>query len=159
MVHAGVVPQWSVERTLALAAEVERALQSDPRALFEHMYGDEPERWSEQLSGMPRLRFTINVLTRMRVCTAEGRVDLQMQRQTAACNIRAVALVRLRDRAPRRITGSSSGTGPRLDFVRREDVVGLDSGCVWGGALTAFDLDRERPPISLPCQGYQLPGE
>ena len=79
MVHAGVVPQWSVAQTLELAAAVSATLQHDPRGLFEHMYGDEPDRWDEKLRGMERLRFTINVLTRIRVCTADGRVDLSVK--------------------------------------------------------------------------------
>ena len=83
MVHAGLVPQWSVATTLQLAGEVGAALRADPPALFTHMYGDEPERWDAGLSGYERLRFTINVLTRMRLCTrrrphrrgAEGRTS------------------------------------------------------------------------------------
>jgi len=71
MVHAGIVPQWSVALTLELAREVEAALTRDPRALFDHMYGNEPDRWSPALCGMERLRFAINVLTRLRLCTAD----------------------------------------------------------------------------------------
>jgi bis(5'-nucleosyl)-tetraphosphatase (symmetrical) len=154
MVHAGLVPQWSVAQTLELGAAVSRALQHDPRGLFEHMYGDEPDRWDERLSGMERLRFTINVLTRIRVCTADGRVDLQMkgpppppssaQRPWFEHPQRA-------SRAARVIFGHWSALG----FVHRDGVVGLDSGCAWGGTLTAFDLDREREPLSTPCAQYQ----
>ena len=79
MVHAGLVPQWHARRTAQLAGEVEQALRHDPRALLESMYGDEPDRWDESLEGMPRLRFIINVLTRLRVCTAQGRVDLRQK--------------------------------------------------------------------------------
>src|SRR5579862_8944073 len=68
LVHAGVVPPWTVAQTLDLAREVERALQRDPRRLLERMYGNEPDEWSPKLAGMDRLRFAINVLTRLRVC-------------------------------------------------------------------------------------------
>ncbi|MBV8854448.1 MAG: symmetrical bis(5'-nucleosyl)-tetraphosphatase [Sinobacteraceae bacterium] len=158
LVHAGVVPQWSAERTLELAAEVERALQTDPRSLFQHMYGDEPERWSDELTGMPRLRFTINVLTRIRVCTPDGRVDLQSKGKPPPVSS---GLLPWFDCVPRATQDRRVifGHWSALGFFAREDVVGLDSGCVWGGSLTAYDLDRERPPISLPCRGYQLPGE
>jgi bis(5'-nucleosyl)-tetraphosphatase (symmetrical) len=77
IVHAGVVPQWTVGTTVALAREVESALRSDPASVFEHMYGDEPDRWSDDLPRKDKVRFTINVLTRLRVCTADGRVDLK----------------------------------------------------------------------------------
>jgi diadenosine tetraphosphatase ApaH/serine/threonine PP2A family protein phosphatase len=70
VVHAGLVPQWHAQQAAQLAGEVESALRHDPRALLSAMYGDEPDRWDESLSGEDRLRFIINVLTRVRVCTA-----------------------------------------------------------------------------------------
>ena len=154
MVHAGVVPQWTAARTLALADEVSSALRRDARALFEHMYGDEPERWDERLAAPERLRFIINVLTRLRLCTADGRVDTSLNGppppppsplrpwfehpQRATRNVRVVF-----------------GHWSALGLVQQPDVLGLDSGCVWGGSLTAVDLDRERPPFSVRCAAYQ----
>ncbi len=79
LVHAGLVPQWSAETAASLAREVEAALKKDPRALFDEMYGDQPDKWSDALKGMDRLRFAINALTRLRVCTRDGRVDLKMK--------------------------------------------------------------------------------
>jgi bis(5'-nucleosyl)-tetraphosphatase (symmetrical) len=154
MVHAGLVPQWTVATALALAKEVESALDTDPRALFENMYGDEPTRWSEMLVGMERLRFAINVLTRLRVCTKDGEVDLKMKGKPAKGNSRLLPWF---DIETRRSSGTRVifGHWSALGLVVRRDVVGLDSGCVWGGALTAFDLDTARPPISVPCKGYQ----
>jgi len=156
MVHAGLVPQWTVGMALQLAREVETALHTDPRALFDNMYGDEPRRWDESLTGMDRLRFTINVLTRLRVCTNDGEVDLKMKGKPPKGR---TGLHPWFDVQPR---WSSSvrivfGHWSALGLTVRRDVVGLDSGCVWGGALTAFDLDNERPPIALPCAGYQSP--
>jgi bis(5'-nucleosyl)-tetraphosphatase (symmetrical) len=157
MVHAGVVPQWTVAQTLSLAAEVGEALRRDPRALFEHMYGNEPDRWDERLSGTERLRFVINVLTRLRVCSADGRVDLSLKGAPLprASPLRPWFEHRHRlSRAARVIFGHWSALG----LVQRPGVVGLDSGCVWGGALTALDLDSDRPPVSVPCDGYQRVG-
>ena len=109
------------------------------------MYGDEPDRWERATcAGTERLRFTINVLTRLRVCTADGRVDLASEGRAAASRPRRATLVRTRARAGAARRASSSGTGRRLGFVQRDGVVGLDTGCVWGGALTAVDLDRDR---------------
>ena len=154
MVHAGLVPQWSVAQTLDLAAEVSRALRAEPRALFEQMYGDEPDRWDEALTGSERLRFTINVLTRIRVCTAEGRVDLEMKgpppRPPSPTRPWFEHAQRL-SRDARVIFGHWSALG----LVRRAGVIGLDTGCAWGGKLTAYDLDREREPLETPCAEYQ----
>jgi bis(5'-nucleosyl)-tetraphosphatase (symmetrical) len=159
MVHAGLVPQWSVGQTVELAREVESSLRSDASAVFEHMYGDEPDHWSEDLSGMDRVRFTINVLTRLRVCARDGRVELKWKGKPPAPDSPYQPWFDAPDRGSREarvIFGHWSALG----FVQRNGVVGLDSGCVWGGALTAFDLDdTERPPVTLPCAGYRLPDD
>ncbi|HEY2275624.1 MAG TPA: symmetrical bis(5'-nucleosyl)-tetraphosphatase [Steroidobacteraceae bacterium] len=156
MVHAGVVPQWTVALTLDLAREVESALVRDPRALFEHMYGNEPDRWSPKLAGMERLRFAINVLTRLRVCTADGRVDLASKGEPPPPPSPLQPWFTFGTRASRdaRII---FGHWSALGLVQSHGVVGLDSGCVWGGALTALDLDGARAPVSVPCAGYQRP--
>jgi len=156
LVHAGLVPQWTVATALALAREVESALRTDPRALFENMYGDEPRRWSEMLAGMERLRFAINVLTRLRVCTPDGEVELKMKGKPARdhATLRPWFDIETRRSKDARII---FGHWSALGLLVRREVVGLDSGCVWGGALTALDLDSDRPPVSLPCTGYQLP--
>jgi bis(5'-nucleosyl)-tetraphosphatase (symmetrical) len=130
------------------------------------MYGDEPDRWSNDLEGTDRLRFAINVLTRLRVCTADGIVDLKMKGKPVQ-PARPMEAARPQEsggqfqpwfdiqhrlsRDVRVIFGHWSALG----LVLKPGIVGLDTGCVWGGALTAYDLDAERPPISLPCAGYQ----
>ena len=154
MVHAGVVPQWTVALTLSLARQVAEALRRDPRALFDQMYGDEPERWQARLSGMARLRFAINVLTRLRVCTADGRVDLTVKGEPPPPTSPLRPWFAHEKRATRNarvIFGHWSALG----LVREHGVIGLDTGCVWGGALTAVDLDSERPAVAVPCAGYQ----
>ena len=158
MVHAGLVPQWSVPLTLRLAAEVSRALQREPRALFEHMYGDEPELWDETLSGYERLRFTINVLTRLRVCTAEGRIDLASKGEPPP----PPSPWRPWFEHPQRESRNARvifGHWSALGLVRRPQVVGLDTGCVWGGALTALDLDHDSEPVAVGCTAYQRVGK
>ena len=157
MVHAGVVPQWSAAQTVSLAAEVSAALRSEPQALFRHMYGDEPDRWDEQLHGMERLRFVINVLTRLRVCSADGRVDIKVKGRPPGGGSALRPWFEHRGRATREVR-VIFGHWSALGLVQRCGVVGLDSGCVWGGSLTAFDLDAERPPLSVPCRSYQRIG-
>jgi bis(5'-nucleosyl)-tetraphosphatase (symmetrical) len=155
LVHAGLVPQWSADAAAALAREVKAALKKDPRALFDQMYGDQPDQWSDSLQGMDRLRFAINALTRLRVCTRDGRVDLRMK--GGARDIRApfkpwFAWDHRQSRDVRVIFGHWSALG----FVREHGVVGLDTGCVWGGSLTAIDIDSvDAQPVSTRCRGYQ----
>jgi bis(5'-nucleosyl)-tetraphosphatase (symmetrical) len=157
MVHAGVVPEWTAQQTLSLAREVATALRRDPAALFESMYGDEPERWDERLEGTQRLRFVINVLTRLRVCTADGRVDLSVKGPPPPASSPLRPWFEHAHRATRTervIFGHWSALG----LVQRPGVVGLDTGCVWGGALTALDLESDRPPLSVRCGRHQLIG-
>jgi bis(5'-nucleosyl)-tetraphosphatase (symmetrical) len=154
LVHAGLVPQWSVQQTLALARAVEAALRSDPESLFENMYGDKPDKWSDSLAGMDRLRFSINVLTRLRVCTPDGRIDLKMKGplDEVRAPYRAwFAHENRRTRDTRVIFGHWSALG----LVQQNNVIGLDTGCVWGGALTAINLDSDEKPMSLSCRSYQ----
>jgi len=158
MVHAGVVPQWTGARTLALAEEVSRALRRDPRALFEHMYGDEPDRWEERLAGYERLRFIINVLTRLRLCSADGR-DISLKGPPPPP---PPSPLRPWFEHPQRASRDMRvifGHWSALGFIERPDVLGLDTGCVWGGSLTAVDLDSDRPPVSVECAQYQQIGE
>ena len=162
LVHAGVAPQWTVETTLGLAREVESALRNDPRNLFDHMYGDEPDRWSADLAGADRLRFAINVLTRMRVCTNEGRVNLRIKGKPPAADSPWLPWFNVPGRRTRD-TRVVFGHWSALGLIVRDDVIGLDSGCVWGGELTAIDLDGHPAagiaPVSVTCRGYQSPDE
>ena len=148
LLHAGVVPQWSVAQTLALAAEVQHALQSDPRRLLSRMYGDRPERWRRNLSGMARLRFAVNVLTRLRFCTAEGRIDLKHKGRPDSADAPWIPWFK----APARASAEASivfGHWSALGLYRAPGLLGLDTGCVWGGSLTAVNLDEpSAPPVS-----------
>lgn len=152
LVHAGVVPQWSIAETLALAAELERALRTDPARLLSAMYGDEPDRWQNALTGTDRLRFAVNVLTRLRFCTAEGRIDLKQKGRPES----AAAPWMPWFKVPRRATAGARiifGHWSALGYYRADGVLGLDTGCVWGGVLTAVNLDApEARPVSVPSR-------
>jgi bis(5'-nucleosyl)-tetraphosphatase (symmetrical) len=149
LLHAGLVPQWSIDETLALAAEVEQALQSNPRRLLSHMYGDRPERWKPDLRGMARLRFIVNVLTRLRVCTAEGQIDLKHKGSPESADAPWIPWFKAPGRASegaRIIFGHWSALG----LYRAPGLLGLDTGCVWGGSLTAINLDQPAAsPVSV----------
>jgi bis(5'-nucleosyl)-tetraphosphatase (symmetrical) len=146
LLHAGVVPQWDLAHTLALAAEVEQALRREPRALLTHMYGDRPSRWRDSLTGSARLRVAINVLTRMRFCTRDGRIDLAHKGKPDSVEPPLMPWFQ----APRRIDPRVRivfGHWSALGFYRAGGLLGLDTGCVWGGPLTAVNLDEvDAPP-------------
>ena len=160
LVHAGLVPQWSAETALSLAREVETSLRKDPQEVFDHMYGDEPNRWSESLTGADRVRFAINAFTRLRVCTAQGKIDLRMKGKPPDAAGEAEARYRpwfeIESRCSRDVR-IVFGHWSALGLVLEPGVIGLDTGCVWGNALTAYDLDTDRAPIAIACGGYLSP--
>jgi bis(5'-nucleosyl)-tetraphosphatase (symmetrical) len=158
LVHAGVIPAWSAVEAAAAGAEVSQALRADPKGFLSRMYGNEPTQWRDDLSRSERLRFSVNMLTRLRFCTAEGRVDLKLKCAPDAA------------RAPfapwfahpgRKATDTRIifGHWSTLGYYRRANLLCLDTGCVWGGALTALDLDDpQAPPVRVPCRVHQAVG-
>lgn len=161
MVHAGVLPQWSADQALALAHEVEGVLRSADWTVFVHqMYGDEPSAWRDDLPHTDRLRVVVNALTRLRFCTPEGRMEFKTKVGNAAAA--PPGYLPWFD-VPGRKTASqwvAFGHWSTLGPVERPDVLPLDTGCVWGGALTALRLgadanDRER--IQVRCLRAQAP--
>ncbi|MGD9599754.1 MAG: symmetrical bis(5'-nucleosyl)-tetraphosphatase [Steroidobacteraceae bacterium] len=155
LVHAGLVPQWRAIDAARLAREVELAIARDAPAVFGQMYGNEPDTWSESLAGAARLRFVINALTRLRYCTARGRMDLA---QKGAPGTVPPPL------APWFTFGDAESRGARvicghwstLGYSASRGVIAIDTGCVWGGALTALPLDDPgAPPVRTACRAYQ----
>ncbi len=141
MVHAGVLPSWSVTQTLALAAEVEAVLRSPQRSEFlPRMYGNAPDRWDPALEGMDRIRCIVNVLTRLRFCTADDRMEFATKEGAGA----APEGFRPWFDIPGRRTADAVvafGHWSTLGWLDRSDLWSLDSGCVWGGCLTAVRVD------------------
>ena len=144
LVHAALAPRWSVAQAAELAAEVEAELRGPRyRRLLERMYGDEPARWRDDLSGYDRWRFVINAMTRLRVCDDEDRMVLEFKGEPGESSEGWTPWFDVKGRASRShavICGHWSALGR----VIRDDLYALDSGCVWGRALTAIRLeDRE----------------
>jgi bis(5'-nucleosyl)-tetraphosphatase (symmetrical) len=152
MVHAGVVPQWSVAETLAHARAIQHSLRRDPAGLLAAMYGDQPDRWHDRLEGAERLRFAVNVLTRLRFCSADGRIDFKQKGRPESAPAPWLPWVK----APHRASSDARivfGHWSALGFYSADNVLGLDTGCVWGGTLSAFNLDaRDRLPVSVPSR-------
>ena len=153
LVHAGVIPQWTASQTVALAGEVCAALARDAGKFFDRMYGDRPDRWSEDLKGMDRLRFAVNSLTRMRVCTADGRIDVKMKGPPDEARLPYRPWFEHETRKSRDVR-VIFGHWSALGLIQAHGVLGLDTGCVWGGALTAVNLDEAHAkPVCEACSG------
>jgi bis(5'-nucleosyl)-tetraphosphatase (symmetrical) len=159
MVHAGVPPQWTRDDTLALAAEVETVLRGPDLADFlAAMYGNEPARWSPSLTGTDRLRFTVNALTRLRFCTADGEMDFKTKDGAGAA---PAGFMPWFDVPARRTaeTPIAFGHWSTLGLLDRPRLLGLDTGCVWGGRLTAARVDGPtREIVQVDCEQAQRPG-
>jgi bis(5'-nucleosyl)-tetraphosphatase (symmetrical) len=161
MVHAGVLPQWTAGQALRLAGEVERVLQGADWHVFMHqMYGNQPDQWHDGLQGAARLRVIVNALTRLRFCTAEGRMEFESKDSGASA---PPGFMPWFDVPGRRTAGDvvAFGHWSMLGWVDRPDVISLDTGCVWGGALSAVRLGadaRARELIQVRCPQAQKPG-
>jgi bis(5'-nucleosyl)-tetraphosphatase (symmetrical) len=141
-VHAGVLPQWTVAKTLALAAEVEAGLRSaDHRTFLARMYGNAPARWDDALAGADRMRCVINALTRLRFVSADGTMDFTVKEGAAAAPPGFVPWFDHPDRATHPARGGVPvvfGHWSTLGLFDRADAICLDTGCVWGRQLTAM---------------------
>jgi bis(5'-nucleosyl)-tetraphosphatase (symmetrical) len=144
MVHAGLIPQWSAGEAVALAREVESVLASGERTHFlQVLYGDQPDRWDEALTGFDRLRVIVNVCARLRFCNAEGRMEFREKRGAHAAPGGYLPWFALPERASADhllITGHWS----TQELMLAPNVLMLDSGCLWGGTLTAVRLEDRR---------------
>ena len=150
LVHAGLLPQWTVERARELAGEVEAALRGPRyRKLLERMYGDEPDRWDDALEGVDRMRVVINAMTRLRVCDAQGAMALGFKGEPGES---AAGFTPWFDMPGRRSRDHAvvCGHWSALGVVIRPDLLSIDSGCVWGRALTAVRLE-DRKRFEVPC--------
>lgn len=144
LVHAGLVPQWRATQAAQLGAEVEAALRGPKRREFlKHLLGDKPARWDPELRGWDRLRFIVNVMTRMRFCTPDGRLALAAKGHPSRAPSGTVPWFRIGNAAWATHT-VVCGHWSALGFHREPGVIALDSGCVWGGQLTAVRLDDGR---------------
>ena len=152
----GYSPCWDSHEALSYAGEVETVLRSDRRLkYFKAMYGNEPIGWSPHLSGMARLRTITNYFTRMRYCTASGDLDLESKGRKPNSTTLAGQLLKPWFKHPNRLKkkerlffGHWASLNGRTDS---DKFIALDTGCVWGGALTTIDLESmQRCSVSAP---------
>ena len=152
LLHAGIVPEWDIATAMACARELENSLRRQSRAVFRSLYGNQPDLWDPALQGAERLRFITNCFTRLRCLDGEGRLALNAKQ--SAKKAAAAGLVPWFDakNALWRGTQVIFGHWSTLGFFRNADVIGLDTGCVWGGSLCALRLDLpQENPVQVPC--------
>jgi bis(5'-nucleosyl)-tetraphosphatase (symmetrical) len=158
LVHAGLAPKWDLNSARAAATELESVLQGDRYQDFlRQMYGDAPDDWSKNMKKIDRLRYITNCLTRMRFCDRKGRLELSFKGRPRGKNWKYVPWFRVPGRANRKLRivfGHWSTLGP----VTEKRIFPLDSGCVWGGCLTALRLDGKKMRHRVTrCKEYRQP--
>lgn len=160
MIHAGLPPQWDLAQARACARELEQVLRADDYRIFlRDMYGNQPSLWSPELQGTERLRFITNCLTRLRYCEPDGSLALKEKGLLGSQRPGRLPWFQM----PGRLTKKDRivfGHWSTLGFWSGDNVWAIDSGCLWGGALTALRLD-ETPPraVQLDCPGVLAPGD
>lgn len=150
MVHAGLLPQWESAQALELAHEVEAVLRGpNYREFFAQMYGNQPDHWDAGLQGMDRLRLVTNALTRLRVCTADGVMNFKFKGEVPDI---PAGMMPWFDVPGRKSSDKTLvfGHWSALGLVVRDDVIALDTGCLWGGQLSALRLE-DRRLYQVPC--------
>jgi bis(5'-nucleosyl)-tetraphosphatase (symmetrical) len=165
MVHAGVLPPWTATHTLELAQEVEAVLQSDRACeFFQAMYSNQPDQWGDDLQGLERLRVIVNALTRLRFCSADGVMEFETKEAAALAPPGCMPWFDVPTRQSVDTT-IAFGHWSTLGWLNRPDVLSLDTGCVWGGCLSALRLDPQPASqgwcsalIQEPCEQAQKPG-
>jgi bis(5'-nucleosyl)-tetraphosphatase (symmetrical) len=162
MVHAGVLPTWSIQQTLDLAGEVQEALRGQGFADFlQHMYGSKPAQWHDGLTGADRTRVIVNALTRMRFCSADGVMEFGAKEGKAVAPPSFMPWFDV----PGRQTANTLvafGHWSTLGLLQRGKLLALDTGCVWGGALSAVQLEaggRQGRLVQVSCPQAQRPGQ
>lgn len=143
LVHAGIHPHWSLKRAKKLAAKVQNALANDPDLLLANMYGNSPQYWSKDLKKHERNRFAINVFTRMRYCNLDGALDFGFNGSPSTAPKRLKPWYSLPDRKPLK-TRVIFGHWSSHPSMSPADVMPTDRGCVWGGCLSAYAIERNK---------------
>ncbi|MBI3563211.1 MAG: symmetrical bis(5'-nucleosyl)-tetraphosphatase [Gammaproteobacteria bacterium] len=159
LIHAGLPPQWTINQAQHYADELQSVLRgADYPSLLANMYGDEPQQWSDDLQGWERLRFICNCFTRLRYCTAAGRVALHLKGPPGSQPRDYTPWYEITPSRPRQ-GNIVFGHWSTLGIHRGKNVYALDSGCVWGGQLSALRIDVTPPRLfQVDCPAGKHPG-
>jgi bis(5'-nucleosyl)-tetraphosphatase (symmetrical) len=159
MAHAGIYPFWELQQAQAYANELENTLKNNLSDFLKHMYGNQPDNWNNSLTGFDRLRFICNSFTRMRFCNNDGTLDLCSNGAPGTIPDGAISWFDIAERKTKneRILFGHWST---LGNINNKNIYALDTGCVWGGKLTALRIDTENPEyISVDCPGDANPAD
>ncbi len=157
LVHAGLLPQWDAVDAARLAREAEAVIAERTHEFFQHLYGDLPDHWRDDLHGFERLRVVVNAFTRLRYCDREGRMDLRQKGPVGSQPPELLPWFRLPHRRSANVR-LVFGHWSALGLYQGHNVIGLDSGCVWGRALSAVRLDAEPAAFfDVPCPPSDVP--
>jgi len=159
LAHAGIYPFWELQQAQAYANELENTLKNNLGDFLKHMYGNQPDNWNNSLTGFDRLRFICNSFTRMRFCNNDGTLDFSSNGAPGTIPDGAISWF---DIAERKIKNERIlfGHWSTLGNINNKNIYALDTGCVWGGKLTALRIDTEKPEyISIDCPGDANPAD
>lgn len=158
MLHAGLPPQWDLELTLQMARETEQAIRGeDYQRFFRSMYGNKPTVWQDDLPKTEKLRFAVNCFSRLRFCTLDGELDFSQKGPPGSQPPHLMPWYAVPWRKSRHLR-IIFGHWSTLGFYQGDNVFGIDTGCLWGGQLTALRLDDNPLRIAIDCQCTQRPG-
>ncbi|MDD2758702.1 MAG: symmetrical bis(5'-nucleosyl)-tetraphosphatase [Methylomonas sp.] len=157
MLHAGLPPQWDFELTQSMAHEVEQAIAGDDyQRFFRSMYGNKPAVWQDDLSATEKLRFAVNCFTRLRYCTPEGEMDFHQKGPPGSQPVHLLPWFRVPGRKSKDMR-IIFGHWSTLGYYSEDNVYAIDTGCLWGGQMTALKLDLRPERISVDCACLQKP--
>lgn len=157
MLHAGLPPQWDLALTQQMATETEQAIQGDDyQRFFRSMYGNKPTLWQDDLPKTEKLRFAINCFSRLRYCTADGELDFSQKGAPGSQPAHLIPWFSVPGRKSQDLR-IIFGHWSTLGFYQAHNVFGIDTGCLWGGQLTALKLDDQPRRISMDCACAQKP--
>ena len=157
--HAGIYPLWSLKQAQDCASELEDTLKNNLDEFLEHMYGNNPEKWKKSLTGFKRLRFICNSFTRMRYCEEDGSLNFKSHGAPGSHPEDTLPWFEVPKRKAKK-DRILFGHWSTLGMISKKNVYPLDTGCVWGGKLTALRIDIERAEyISIDCPGDANPAD
>ncbi len=157
LLHAGLPPQWDFEKTKAMANKAEKTLRDDDYLeFFKVMYGDQPNIWSSDLKGMDKIRFIINCFTRMRYCDKHGKMDFKHSGAPGTQPNYLMPWFKVPKRQSKEMT-IIFGHWSTLGYYQGDNCYAIDTGCLWGGELTALELGKKVKHHSIDCQASLKP--
>lgn len=157
LLHAGLPPQWNFAMAKKMAKKVEKELRGNNYLkFFKDMYGNEPEQWSDKLKDHEQLRFAVNCFTRMRLCDAKGCLDFKYSGKLGSQPKHLIPWFDLPDRKNAHLK-IIFGHWSALGYHHSNNCYAIDTGCLWGGQLTALKLNSKMHRISVDCKGHRIP--